>query len=409
MKTLHFFAWIMACLLLTTGFGCSGGGGDGSGAGEGRISIYLTDAASDAYQAVYVSIDEVQVHRGDVPEDTDDGADDGMDDDVIDTDQSWQTVASPDKTYNLMELVNGVLTQLGVADLESGPYTQIRLILKTTPDGGVNILGQRHPYPNYIIDSRDTVHELKVPSGYQTGIKLVHSFDILQGVTMDLILDFDAQKSVVQAGNSGNYNLKPTIKVVGTVDRALVAGVVTDTAGNPLAGALVSAQTPDPSAVDPAGRVIVAASTLTDSEGAYQLFLLPGTYLVVSYKGADTDYGTAYGPKCVRLPVIPDAEYTQNLLLGGRKSGHVVVDIRTFGQTAEVSFRQIALCGSGSSEIEVTSLLVSEDDRYTVRLPGGNVAPLDYTVVAFTPEQTAGAAVEVTADENTAVTLAVGP
>jgi hypothetical protein len=352
-----------------------------------------------------VSIDEVQVHRGDVPEDDDDGTDDG----VIDTDQGWQTVASPGKTYNLMELVNGVLTQLGVADLESGPYTQIRLMLKATPDGGVNILGQGHPYPNYIIDSRDAVHELKVPSGYQSGIKLVHSFDIVGGVTMDLILDFDAQKSVVQAGNSGNYNLKPTIKVVGTVDRALVAGIVTDTNGAPLAGALVSAQIPDPGAADPVDRVIVAASTLTDDEGAYQLFLLPGAYLVVAYKGAGTDYGTAYGPKCVRLSVIPDAEYTQNLMLGDRQSGHVVADIRTFGQTAEVSFRQIALCGSVSGEIEVTSLLVSEDDRYTVRLPGGNVAPLDYTVVAFTPEKTADAALEVTANESTAVTLDVSP
>jgi hypothetical protein len=405
MKILHFFAWMMACLLLITGFGCSGGGGSGDSSGEGRLSIYLTDAASDVYQAVYVSIDEVQVHRGDVPEDDDDGTDDG----VIDTDQGWQTVASPGKTYNLMELVNGVLTQLGVADLESGPYTQIRLMLKATPDGGVNILGQGHPYPNYIIDSRDAVHELKVPSGYQSGIKLVHSFDIVGGVTMDLILDFDAQKSVVQAGNSGNYNLKPTIKVVGTVDRALVAGIVTDTNGAPLAGALVSAQIPDPGAADPVDRVIVAASTLTDDEGAYQLFLLPGAYLVVAYKGAGTDYGTAYGPKCVRLSVIPDAEYTQNLMLGDRQSGHVVADIRTFGQTAEVSFRQIALCGSVSGEIEVTSLLVSEDDRYTVRLPGGNVAPLDYTVVAFTPEKTADAALEVTANESTAVTLDVSP
>ena len=395
----------MVCLLVMLGAGCSGGGESGDLSDEGRLSIYLTDAASDAYQAVYVSIDEVQVHRGDVSAD----AGDVTDEDVIDTDQGWQTVASPGKTYNLMELVNGVLTQLGVADLESGPYTQMRLMLKASPDDSINILGQRHPYPNYIIDSRDAVHELKVPGAYQSGIKLVHSFDIARGVTMDLILDFDAQKSVVQAGNSGNYNLKPAIKVVDTVDRALVTGIVTDTAGDPLAGALVSAQIPAPNAADPADRVIVAASTLTDDEGAYQLFLLPGAYLVVAYKGADTDYGTAYGPKCARLSVIPDAEYTQNLLLGDRQCGHVVADITTGGQTAEVSFRQMALCGSGSEEVEVASLLVSEDDRYTVRLPGGNVVPLDYTAVAFTPEQTASGAMEVTADESTTVTLDVGP
>ena len=70
---------------------------------------------------------------------------------------------------------------LGVADLPTGTYTQMRLILADTPDDSENILGDPHPYANYLITSADEAIELKVPSGFQTGIKLVHSFDVESG------------------------------------------------------------------------------------------------------------------------------------------------------------------------------------------------------------------------------------
>ena len=46
-------------------------------------------------------------------------------------DQNWEPVASPDKTYNLLDLTNGVREELGIADLEAGDYTQMRLLLST--------------------------------------------------------------------------------------------------------------------------------------------------------------------------------------------------------------------------------------------------------------------------------------
>ena len=47
----------------------------------------------------------------------------------------------------------------------------------------------------------------------QSGIKLVHEFDVPSGQRVDLLLDFDACKSIVLRGD-GTYALKPVIKVI---------------------------------------------------------------------------------------------------------------------------------------------------------------------------------------------------
>ena len=386
MKILKFLMHMIVCACLFMVIGCDG---SSSSSGSGSLSLYLTDVSSDEYQAVYVTIDEVLVHSADTSK-------------VEDTD-SWQVIATPRRTYNLLDLVNGAMEKLGTADLETGLYTQMRLMLKDTPDDGDNLLGQIHPYPNYIIDKEDGVHELKVPSGYQTGIKLVHSFEIASGQTADLILDFDATKSVVQAGKSGKYNLKPTIKVIGTVDNGIVTGTITDSDSGALSGVSVSAQIPDPDAVSPADRVIIATSTLTDENGNYSMYLEPGTYLIVAYKGAGIDYGSAFGPECFELAVDLDSTYTRDFQLASALTGNIIVDIQANEEIVSLSFRRQADCGSGEQQIEVSSMLVSEDDEYSVRLPGGDTEPIPYTVVAYSGEETYSSTANVSAGEDAEV------
>ncbi|GAH84166.1 unnamed protein product [marine sediment metagenome] len=53
---------------------------------------------------------------------------------------------------------------------------------------------------------------LVIPSFYETGIKLIHPFEIIEGETTELTIDFDAEKSVVKT-DDGEYELKPVIKV----------------------------------------------------------------------------------------------------------------------------------------------------------------------------------------------------
>lgn len=358
--------FVVLCLLISAFYGC--GGSSSGSSGSGGLSLYLTDAASDEYQAVYVSIDKVQVHREDIQDENDP--------------DYWKVVVAPGKTYNLLDLVNGVMEKLGTSPLDAGVYTQMRLILKDTPDSGTNLLGQAHPYPSYIIDQQDAVHELKVPSGYQTGIKLVHSFEVIKGLTVDLILDFDAAKSVVQAGNSGKYLLKPTIKVIDTLDNAIVSGTITDPAGAALAGALVSAQTFDSNASDPMDQVRVATSTLTDVNGGYSMYLAPGDYSIVAYKGAGTDYGTAFGSECAAVSVDFNQTVTKDFQLTPTPTGLVIAGVGNSASIVSLSFRREADCGDGSVSIEIASLTVSEDGWYPVRLPGNTGSGTAYRVVA---------------------------
>ena len=364
-KSLTAFAMMVVFSLF---IGCSGGGGSGdgsigSGGGTGTLSLSLTDATTLAYKAVYVTIDRVDVHRGEDENDPND----------------WVTVAEPRKTYNLLELVNGVLEQLGLSELKAGLYTQIRLIIGATPDDETNILVAPHPFANYIIlAGTDAVHELFVPSGMQTGIKLVEEFLINEGETTELILDFDASRSVVKAGMSGLWLLKPTIKVLHAGEVSSIEGYVVDEDENPLPGALVSAQASDPEADDPRDEVVFESSSRTDADGWFKILVRPNTtYNVVAYK--DT-YGV--GVACgvaVDVNVTVEVDEFQLASLAGDPPGYGEVEVSVTvagGGDVIVSFRAEGCAGM----IEVASVEVGPGGEDLI-LPAGT-----YEVVAWSEE-----------------------
>jgi hypothetical protein len=326
--SLAFFAY----LILT----CCGGGGDGGGTpATGTLSLGLTDQSTDEYKAVYVTIAEVQVH---MPGDT------------------WKVVAAPNKTYNLLDLVNGVREKLGIAELNAGDYTQMRLIIGDKSDGGINILSKRHRFANYVIDLNDVEHELKVPSGYKTGVKIVQGFTISPDQTTELILDFSASESVVVAGASDQWLLKPTIKVRNTEEWSIIGGTVSDGEGNFLPGALVSAQIydNDPS-VDPKDQVITEASTVTDENGQYRLFVKPGTYELVAYT-ANYNPAVECSVNLATGEVVEDIDFTLTQASTGTVSATVLIPGADSEQYATISFRQPVDCdqdGNVDTEIEV--------------------------------------------------------
>ncbi len=312
---------------------------------EGALAVGLTDAASGDFQAVYVTIGEVQVHRG--------GDDDGQ----------WLVVASPGRTYNLLELVNGVIEQLGVAPLATGSYTQMRLIIGDDADEGMNILDQSHPYANYLIDSQGECQRLRVPSGDRTGIKLVHGFEIVKGLTTDLVLDFDVDRSVVRAGNSGNWLLKPALKVIDTVENATVGGVVTDQTDAVLPGARVSAQVFD----QDTDQVTVSTSTLSDAAGEYLMYLDPGSYTI-------TAYADGYYPVCANLATELGRDYEASFVLSPADMQAITLNVvlpqGVQDSVVTVRFILASTCDEDRL-IELKSLNVSQTSTYEVSLPAG--------------------------------------
>jgi len=367
-RTMKLLSGVLILILLAA----CGGGGDGGTTvtSMGSLSVSLTDSSTEDYQAVYVTIDRVEVH-----------SDSG----------SWQTVATPGTTYNLLELVNNVREDLGIAFLDSGHYTQLRMILGDQPDGGLNILGLHHQFANYLIDLTDTIHELKVPSGLRTGIKVVQGFDINENQTTELILDFDAAKSIVIAGNSGMHLLKPTIKLLRTVDAAIVTGLVSDAGSGPpvigIEGALISAQVDNRVTSDAKDRVSVERSTIAAADddqtaeietGRYALLLPAGDYNLVAYF-------TGFEPLCHEISLAAgsttaDADFSLTAALTGTVQGTVDIIGAVADQHVTIDFRQAGLCTVLTKVVSVKTVEVENGGSYSVELPAGT-----YQVVSSTP------------------------
>jgi hypothetical protein len=208
---------------------CGGGGGGDSAAGSGTLRLALTDAPSCGYDAVHVTVAKVRVHQSSSAGDADAG---------------WsEIVLNPARRVDLLSLTNGVLMELGQIPLPTGKYTQMRLVLADN--------SAAQPLANSVLPTGGREVALKTPSGQQSGVKTNINIDIAENKMADFVLDFDACKSVVQAGASGQYLLKPVVTVIpryvsgvqGYVDPALGAGATR--VSLQLNGTVVKATVPD--------------------------------------------------------------------------------------------------------------------------------------------------------------------
>lgn len=231
-------ALVMSALVAGCGSGGNGGGGATANAQPGFLTVSLTDAPACGYDAVNVTVSRVRVHKNSSAEPGDAG---------------WTDITlNPPQKINLLNLSdptqpNGALEQLGQeTTLPAGHYTQVRLVLVRNANSVV--LSTTPPNTKEIL--------LETPSAVQSGIKLVNEFDVAPDQHVDLLLDFDACKSIVKTGN-GSYKLKPVIKVIpfvlngieGFVETALLDKNVTVSAQ--VNGDIVRATVPNTTSTDP--------------------------------------------------------------------------------------------------------------------------------------------------------------
>ena len=246
----------LSAFVVTLLAACGGGSDYGStpappAAATGTLRVALTDAPACGFDHVYVTVERVRVHQTSSASDNDAG---------------WsEVVLNPPQRIDLLGLTNGVLAELGQTLLVAGQYQQVRLAL--SPNGGGTPA-------NSVVPTGGTETPLDTPSATQSGLKLVHGFTVPPNTLTDLLLDFDACRSVVRKGNGG-FNLKPVIRViprgaaaiVGTVDPALI-GVTVSVQKN---GAVVRSTTPNAngdfvlSGLDPAQSPFDAVFTATSA------------------------------------------------------------------------------------------------------------------------------------------------
>lgn len=257
------FRWTLLAAASAALIGC--GGGD-SGGGSGTLRVALTDAPACGFEQVNVTVERVRIHRSDSAGEMDGG---------------WHEIRlNPAKRIDLLGLTNGVLEELGTTPLPAGQYTQLRLVLR--PNGG-------GAPANSVVPVGGVEQPLDTPSGVQSGIKLIHPFTVQPDQLVDLVLDFDACRSVVVRGD-GTYGLKPVIAVLPRTVAEIVGNV-----DPTLTGVVVSAQRN--------GNVVRA--TTPDAIGAFRLaFLDPAA--AASYDVAITAAGRATAVVAA-VPVAPQS------------------------------------------------------------------------------------------------------
>lgn len=142
---------------------------------KGRMTVSMTDAPAN-YLQVNVEVTGLELHH---------------------EKSGWINLQTKSGIYDLLQLQNNMTVVLADnVKIPLGKIDQMRLIL------GAN---------NSIVDITGT-HNLTVPSGAETGLKVNIDQTVQRNNSVQVLLDFDANASIVIGGN-GDYLLKPVVTV----------------------------------------------------------------------------------------------------------------------------------------------------------------------------------------------------
>jgi len=206
----------------------------------GTLKLSITDAPADViFEKVEIDFDKIMVNK--------DGGE---------TEDGWITLNGDGGKVDLLLLTNGKLQELGVKDLEVGKYNQIRFYVSKTT---VTIEGE--------------TQEIKLASNT---VKLVKPFTIEDGITTELVVDFNALKSIKKTGKG--YLMTPVLRLADVKTSGAIKGKVIE--GNqPITVTTL---------ID--GTDEIFGGTVAKEDGSFLLaYLEPGTYdVVVESRGYKT-------------------------------------------------------------------------------------------------------------------------
>ena len=192
---------LVGCIVLLAYLAACGGEGSESPAAQpqfGSISVRVTDSPVTSAKRVVVQFTGLEIKPvGDAqPE-------------VFDF---------PPRQIDLLALDGGG-SEVLLADemLPVGEYESIRLKVNAGRTGS----------DSFIELDDGSVHPLFIPSGNQTGLKLIRGFTIGAGSTHNFTIDFDLRKSVIHPPGLGDpYLLKPVLRMVNNLEVGTIEGTV---------------------------------------------------------------------------------------------------------------------------------------------------------------------------------------
>ncbi len=222
-----------------------------------RVQLKLVDEPGD-YLEVNIEIIDIQYKSSDEEE-------------------SWESF-TPEGGYpinvDITELIAGNSLLLTDEVVPVGILKQVRLVL--SDNNTLKIEGEEELIP------------LDTPSAEQSGLKLNLDEELEAGFVYSFILDWNVQKSIVKAGNSGKYILKPVIKVNAEVSSGSISGKVVEIieeAETPITNQVVEVYTTDD---------LLIKDTLTDENGDFVLQgLEAGNYILKIFREGYQDYASA--------------------------------------------------------------------------------------------------------------------
>ncbi len=166
----------------------------------GRLTLAVTDAPVDSATAVVVEFTGVELQGPDGRR-------------VIEFDTP--------KQIDLLALSgNASESLLEDVELPAGNYQWLRLLVNA----------ERLAASSYIDLEDGSRHSLFIPSGAESGLKLVSGFTLPAGGDADFTIDFDLRKSVHEPQDAfGDYYLRPALRIVDNAAVGSIEGSVSST------------------------------------------------------------------------------------------------------------------------------------------------------------------------------------
>ena len=199
---------------------CGGGGSDSDGSkssATGRVKLSLTDAPVDQADEIWVQFRAVEFK----PENGEP---------VLHEFRDGSGAFAP-RRVNLLPLQDGRTTILiDDLELEAGNYQWLRLIVDNEPNVRDSYL---------MVEGNEC--ELRIPSGDESGLKLVGGFALPENGSLALTVDFDLRKSIRrppgQQGTGTNctqaYLMKPVLRLVRDSSAGAITGTVAEDLRSP--------------------------------------------------------------------------------------------------------------------------------------------------------------------------------